>query len=173
MVPRRSEVVRTPDRLVRLAPPALVADIPRLEAWVDAERAGGLVLIGRRHLRSNNSWMHNVPSLVKGPDRARLMMHPVDAAKLGLEDGAVVTVKSRTGSLDVALSLSPDLMPGVVSLPHGYGHASLAGATRVAAATPGPSVNALTDELFVEPLVGSSILNGVPVSVGPARRLGM
>jgi anaerobic selenocysteine-containing dehydrogenase len=167
--PARREKVRTPDGRARLMPEPLVADVPRLERWVDerARTAPELVLIGRRHLRSNNSWMHNLPSLVKGPERARLLMHPLDAAARGLAAGARVRVGSRVGAVEVELELSDTVARGVVSLPHGFGHAAAAATLRVAGAQPAPSANALTDELLVEPLVGTSILNGVPVTVAP------
>jgi anaerobic selenocysteine-containing dehydrogenase len=174
LVPGRlREHVRTADGRARLHPPALVADLPRLSAWVDAAVASASVnaplqLIGRRHLRSNNSWMHNLPSLVKGPSRSQLLMHPDDARARGLQSGAAVRVQGRPGSVTAVLEISTEMMPGVVSLPHGFGHAQLCGTTRVAAATAGPSVNALTDEQVVEPLLGTSILNGVPVTVSPA-----
>jgi anaerobic selenocysteine-containing dehydrogenase len=166
LVPRGSHAMRTPDRRARLAPAAIVADVERLERWVDAQRSPSeLVLIGRRHLRSNNSWMHNRRSLTKGPDRSSLLMHPADGARLGLVDGGRVRVRSRTGELTASLTLTSDVMQGIVSLPHGYGHASARATLRVAGALPGESANALTDELFVEPIVGTSVLNGVPVTV--------
>lgn len=165
LVPRRTRMP-TPDGRIRLAPPVFVADVPRLERWVD-ERRESLVLVGRRHLRSNNSWLHNARSLVKGPDRAQLMMHPEDAAELGLVDGAVVRVKSRVGELSAVLSVTSEMMRGVVSLPHGYGHAVVADTLRVAGKLEGPNVNAITDDLLVDPLIGNSILNGVPVQVLP------
>ncbi|HEY8038588.1 MAG TPA: molybdopterin-dependent oxidoreductase [Polyangiaceae bacterium] len=164
LAPSRGARVRTPDRRPRLAPAPLVADVPRLEEWVDEHRdAAQLVLVGRRHLRSNNSWMHNLPSLAKGPDRARLLVHPADAARLGLTDGARVGVRSRTGAVEVAVEVSDAVMQGVVSLPHGYGHAVARETLRVAGALAGPSANALTDDRLVEPIIGTSILNGVPV----------
>jgi anaerobic selenocysteine-containing dehydrogenase len=162
---RRGGRQRTPSGRPQLAPPVLVADLARLERWVDAARTPGLVLIGRRHLRSNNSWLHNVPSLVKGPDRTRLHMNPADAAARGLVDGAAVRVTSRTGSVEVRLAVTADVMPGVVSLPHGFGQSVTAAMLRVAGALAAPSANALTDEALVEPIVGTSILNGVPVEV--------
>jgi anaerobic selenocysteine-containing dehydrogenase len=158
LVPRREPTK------VDLAPALLVGEIARVERWL-AERPDGLVLIGRRHLRTNNSWMHNCPSLVKGPDRATLLMHPDDAAALGLAAGAEVRVKSNVGEVACRLELSGDVMRGVVSLPHGYGHAASAPHMRVAGATPGPNINALTDPQTVEPLIGTAILNGVPVTV--------
>jgi anaerobic selenocysteine-containing dehydrogenase len=160
--------VRTPGGRVRLAPEVFVNDAPRIERWLDARADGGLVLIGRRHLRSNNSWMHNLPSLTKGPSRAALLMHPADAGRLGLSGGECVRVKSRVGEVTVRLAVTDEIMPGVVSMPHGFGHAPAAGTLRVAGALEGASANALTDELLVEPIVGASILNGVPVTVEKA-----
>ncbi len=165
---RREQNVTTLDRRARLAPPLLVADLRRVDDWLARTDADGLVLTGRRHLRSNNSWMHNLPALAKGPDRARLMMHPDDAARRSLVDGARVRVQSRTGTVEVALAVSDEMMPGVVSLPHGFGHQAARATLGVAGALPGASANALTDELFVEPVVGTSILSGVPVTVEAA-----
>ena len=166
LTPRGPRAIRTPDRRARLAPPALVADVGRLLSWVDEARVGGeLLLIGRRHLRSNNSWMHNLRSLTKGPDRSSLLMHPADGARLGLADGGLVRVRSRAGELTARLTLTDDVMRGVVSLPHGFGHAAARATLRVAGALEGESANRLTDELFVEPVIGTSVLNGVPVTV--------
>jgi len=150
LVPSRKRCVRTDDGRVRLAPPPLVADVARLDRWIDERGDHELLLIGRRHLRSNNSWMHNVKSLVKGADRTQLFVHPDDAARVGVANGARVRVKSRVGEVVATVSLTRDVMPGVVSLPHGFGS---------------PNANALTDELFVEPIVGTSILNGIPVTI--------
>ncbi|MCB9591441.1 MAG: molybdopterin-dependent oxidoreductase [Sandaracinaceae bacterium] len=157
--------IHHPDGRARLAPEALVADVPRLERWIDAVDDVGLVLIGRRHLRDNNSWMHNLPALAKGPSRAALFMHPTDAAARGLTDGAAVRIESRTGSVDATLRVTDEMRPGVVSLPHGFGHADARDTLRVAGALAGPNANALTDEARVEPVLGTSILNGVPVEV--------
>jgi anaerobic selenocysteine-containing dehydrogenase len=169
LVPSARDHIRTADGRVCLVPHVFSLDVPRLDRWVDdhavATRAHELVLIGRRHLRSNNSWMHNVRSLVKGPDRAQLLMHPTDAERLGLATGASVRVRSRVGAVTTIVAVTDDVMPGVVSLPHGYGHRAAASTMRVAGELPGPSANVLTDELFVEPIVGTSVLNGVPVTV--------
>ena len=156
--PAREQRVRTIDGRARLVPEVLAADLPRLERWLETRAAAppGLVLIGRRHLRSNNSWMHNLYSLVKGPSRSQLLMHPQDAADRAVVEGARVTVRSRVGAIDATVKLTEDLQRGVVCLPHGFGHQ---GGAR------GPNVNALTDELFVEPVLGTSILNGLPVDV--------
>ena len=152
-----------------LAPEPLVADVPRVARWVDAQAgARDLLLIGRRHMRSNNSWMHNVRSLAKGPDRARLFVHPDDAARLGLEDGGRARIASRAGEAVVLVTITADVMPGVVSLPHGFGQSVASDTLRVAGALPGTSANVLTDEAHVEPVIGTSILNGVPVTLAPA-----
>jgi anaerobic selenocysteine-containing dehydrogenase len=165
LVPMRYERVRTGSGRVQLAPPALTADVPRVDAWVDEEERAPLSLIGRRHVSSNNSWMHNLPPLVRGRDRATLWMAPADAALRGLEDGAEVKVRSRAGEVTARLTVTADIMPGVVSLPHGYGHGAAAASLRVAGKLTGPNVNAITDELLVEPVTGTAILNGVPVTV--------
>lgn len=159
--------VDTDDGLVHLAPPVLVADVPRLERWVDAPRAA-LVMIGRRHLRSNNSWMHNLPVLTKGPRRATLKVHPDDAAARGLVDGAPVRLKNAAGEVEVVLELSDEMMPGVVSLPHGFGHQRPGTRLSVARDVPGPNANALVAE--VEPVLGTTISNGVPVEIEPLSR---
>ncbi len=167
--------LRTADRRIRLAPPEIVGDLPRLRrrlAELGAEPAGelaagngGLLLIGRRHLRSNNSWMHNVPRLVSGRPRCTLLMHPEDARRRGLESGQPVALTSRAGRIVAPLEVSDQVMPGVVSLPHGWGH-DRAG-TRLATASrhPGASLNDVTDDLLVDALCGTAALNGVPVRV--------
>ncbi len=154
--------------MVDLAPADLVADLARVAAWIDAQHDAGLVLIGRRHLRSNNSWMHNAPSLMKGADRASLMMHPEDASARGLTTGDPVRVESRAGAVDARLEVTANVRPGVVSLPHGFGHAVARDTLRVAGAVAGPNMNAVTDDALVEPLTGTAVLSGVPVSVSPA-----
>jgi anaerobic selenocysteine-containing dehydrogenase len=170
LVPAAAKRVRTAKKRVQLVPGPLVDDVGRVDRWLEEHGAanGGLLLIGRRHLRSNNSWMHNAPSLVKGPDRAALLMSPHDATRLGLAEGGSVRVKSRAGEVTARLSITETMMPGVVSLPHGFGHASAADTMRVAGALAGPNVNALTDEAVVEPLTGTAVLNGVPVVVAGA-----
>ncbi len=169
LTPCFKERVRTKSGKVDLAPQILVAQVPRLEEWVRARSAGEargeLALIGRRHVRTNNSWMHNCHSLTKGPDRSSLLMNPVDARRFKLVDGQAVRVKSRVGEVRARLELTDTLMPGVVSLPHGFGHAEAKDTMRIAGALPGPNINALTDESMVEPVIGTAVLNGVPVLV--------
>ena len=168
LVPMRHHRVRHPGRMVDLAPPDLVADLARVGAWLDEGHNAGLVLIGRRHLRSNNSWMHNAPSLVKGLDRSSLMMNPEDASARGLKTGDRVRMESRAGAVEVRLEVTPKVRPGVVSLPHGFGHAVASDTLRVAGTVAGANMNAVTDDAFVEPLTGTAVLSGVPVSVSPA-----
>ena len=124
-----------------------------------------LELIGRRELRSNNSWMHNSARLVKGRDRCTLLMNPEDAGRRRLTSGQRVLVTSRVGSVEVALEVSDAMRPGVVSLPHGWGHGRAGTSLGVANAVPGASLNDLTDELRVDPLSGTAAFSGVPVEV--------
>jgi anaerobic selenocysteine-containing dehydrogenase len=168
LVPMRHHRVRHPGGMVDLAPPELVADLARVGTWIDNQVCGGLVLIGRRHLRSNNSWMHNAPSLVRGPDRSSLMMNPEDASARGLKTGDRVRMESRAGAVEVRLEVTPKVRPGVVSLPHGFGHAVASDTLRVAGTVAGANMNAVTDDAFVEPLTGTAVLSGVPASVSPA-----
>ncbi len=153
---------------IRIAPQRLVDDLPRLEASLDpAPSAGpnGLVLISRRSLRSNNSWMHNSPRLVKGRHRCVLQMHPDDAESRGLSSGQRVVVKSRVGEIEAPLEVTDEIRLGVVCLPHGWGHDRPGNGLRVAAANPGVSVNDVTDEGLYDAVCGVSSLMGVPVSV--------
>ena len=155
------------DHRVHLAPRPLVDDVARLEARF-AEQASGafpLSLIGRRELRSNNSWMHNSTRLVKGRARCTLLMHPTDAAARGLLDGTPVTLRSRVGEVIAPLEISDDVMPGVVSLPHGYGHDRVGARLSVASERPGVSANDVTDDAFVDALCGNAAVNGVRVEV--------
>ena len=164
--PRLPAALRTPSAKVELAPPLAVADVARLRDALSAP-SNGLVLIGRRHLRSNNSWMHNVPNLVGGPQLCTLLVHPDDAGELGIGDGEEARLRSRVGEIVVTVELTDAMMPGVVSLPHGWGHDGDGLALSVAAEHPGANVNALVDEAEVDPLSGNAVLNGVPVSLSP------
>ena len=158
----------TPDRRIHLAPEVLVRDLARVESeLLSTPRAtnGELLLIGRRDLRSNNSWMHNSQRLVKGPERCTLLMHPDDAHARGLAPGQTVQVRSRVGSVPVRLELTEALMPGVVSLPHGWGHGRPGVRLRVAAAHAGVSMNDLTDDQAVDVLLGTAAFSGTPVQV--------
>jgi anaerobic selenocysteine-containing dehydrogenase len=164
--PRIPEVLRTVSGTVELCPPAIVADTDRLRAAL-AEPAPDLVLVGRRHLRSNNSWMHNVEVLVKGRARCTLQVHPDDAVRRGLADGGSARVTSRVGSVVAPVEITDTVMPGVVSLPHGWGHDVPGTRMAVAAGHAGVNTNVLTDECEVDPLSGNAVLNGIPVDVTP------
>jgi anaerobic selenocysteine-containing dehydrogenase len=162
------ERLRTPGRRIELAPAPFLEDARRLLATLDGvqiERP--LLLIGRRHLRSNNSWMHNSLRLVRGKDRCTLLMHPEDAAQLGVAGDPAVAVVSRVGRIEVPLELSGEVMPGVVSLPHGWGHGRSGIGLSVAKDHPGVSINDLTDDAIVDDLCGNAVLSGVPVRVEP------
>jgi anaerobic selenocysteine-containing dehydrogenase len=125
------------------------------------------VLVGRRHLRSNNSWMHNLPVLVSGPTQCTLHVHPADAERYGLTDGEPAEVRSRTGVVRAPVEVTEDIMPGVVSLPHGWGHDADGTSQSVAAAHPGTNSNVLADEGLFDPVSGNAVLNGIPVELAP------
>ncbi|HZY02713.1 MAG TPA: molybdopterin-dependent oxidoreductase [Anaeromyxobacteraceae bacterium] len=164
-VPRLPERLYTPGRRIRLVPERYQADLPRLEAALDAPPPAGLQLIGRRQLRGNNSWMHNSSRLVKGPPACTLLVHPADAAARGLADGDEALVRSRVGEVRVPVSISDAVAPGVVCLPHGWGHGRPGVALGVAAARPGVSFNDLADEQRIESISATAVLNGIPVTV--------
>ena len=166
-LPRR---LKTPARRIDLAPKPLVADLQRLSGAAQSAAAGVLHLIGRRDPRTNNSWLHNSRRFVKGPQRCTLLMHPADAAARGLAAGDVATVTSRSGSVDIAVEPSDEMMRGVVSIPHGWGHHRPGTRLQVAAAHAGVSANDLTDETFIDELCGNAALNGVAVTVRPGGR---
>jgi anaerobic selenocysteine-containing dehydrogenase len=166
MTQRIPEALRTPSGQIELAPQLLLDDLARVAADL-ASPAAELVIIGRRQLRSNNSWMHNLPVLAKGAYRCTALVHPADAARLGLLDGGMAHIRNGARRIDVQVEVSDEMMPGVVSLPHGWGH-DLAG-TRlgVAAGRPGVNLNALLDENLRDPLSGNAVLSGVPIEMAP------
>lgn len=154
------------DQHIRCAPSEMLAELENFHAALKVDTAAPpLALIGRRHVRSNNSWMHNSLRLVRGPVRNRLLMHPADVAARGLCDGAKVSVQSRVGAVVVELEASESVMPGVVSLPHGWGHDRSGTRMGIAEAHAGVSPNDLTDELLLDGVSGNAALNGVPVTV--------
>ncbi|MCF6522501.1 molybdopterin oxidoreductase family protein [Streptomyces sp. JJ36] len=168
--PRLPEVLRTRSGTVELCPEPLAAEARRLGAALASRtREDELLLVGRRHLRSNNSWMHNVPALRGGTNRCTLQMHPEDAARAGLADGEPARVAGDGGTLEVPVEVTDALRTGVVSLPHGWGHHRPGTRTRVAAEDPGVNVNQLLDGSRYDPLSGTAVLNGFPVRVTPAR----
>jgi anaerobic selenocysteine-containing dehydrogenase len=164
--PRLPELLRTSSGKVELAPMLLLADLPR--AWADLQSpAPELVIIGRRDVRSNNSWMHNLPTLAKGPMRCTLLVHPQDAARLQLQAGRLAHVKSAVGQIDAWVEVSADMMPGVVSLPHGWGHDLPGSRLSLAAQRPGVNLNVLLGDAQRDPLSGNAVLSGVAVQVLP------
>ncbi len=162
---RLPERLQTADRTVHLAPEVYLADLDRLAAHHAAPRGERLVLIGRRELRSNNSWMHNSARLVKGPPRCTLLIHPRDAAERGLSDGGSARVSTGCGAIELPVEITDTVMPGVVSVPHGWGHGRDGVQLRVARTSPGQSVNDILDPAAVDPLSGTSALTGQLVEV--------
>ncbi|MET0128548.1 MAG: molybdopterin dinucleotide binding domain-containing protein, partial [Solirubrobacterales bacterium] len=172
MRPRLPDVLRTPSGRIELAPPEIAADVPRLRAELAGEgigRNGEMVLIGRRQLRSNNSWMHNLPALVKGKDRCTVQVHPDDAERLGLAEGGRARVSSASGELVAPVEITDEIMPGVVSIPHGWGHDAPGNRMAVAAAHAGVNSNLLAP-VDVDVPSGNAVLNGIPVEVAAADR---
>jgi anaerobic selenocysteine-containing dehydrogenase len=167
--PRLPDALRTASGMIELTPEPLVSDVERLRAALLRPRNGELVLVGRRQLRSNNSWMHNLPLLVSGPEQCTLHVHPADAARRELIDGEQAELRSRTGKVRALVEVTEDVMPGVVSLPHGWGHDAPGAALHVAAEHAGTNSNVLADELLVDAVSGNAVLNGIPVQIAPVR----
>ena len=161
----------TRDGKIALTPSLFLKDLERLRlhhhSSAKSEDATDYVfqLIGRRHVRCNNSWMHNSTRLIKGKNRCNLMMATADAERLELKDGDWVWLESRIGKIKLPLWVSNDIMPGVVSMPHGWGHDRAGVALDVAQEKPGVSMNDITDHRLVDNLTGMAVVNGVPVSV--------
>jgi anaerobic selenocysteine-containing dehydrogenase len=164
MVPRLPDILGTPDKKIRLAPPYLLDDLPRLAARLERP-AEPLVLVSRRDLRSNNTWMHNVPALMKGKDRCTLLIHPDDAASYGIADNDVVTVKSMAGEIKVPVEVTDAIKPGVVSMPHGWGHGKPGTRMSVANNSPGANTNVLSPPTSIDEPSGNGVLNGIPVTI--------
>ncbi|MGP3685010.1 molybdopterin oxidoreductase family protein [Streptomyces sp. IBSNAI002] len=164
--PRLPGVLKTRSGRIELFPDPIAAELPRLRTAF-AERPAALVLVGRRHLRSSNSWLHNVPALTGGSNRCTLQVHPQDADRLGLTDGGRARITADGGSLEVPVEITDTLRTGVVSLPHGWGHDRAGARLSVAAATPGANVNQLLDGTRLDPLSGTAVLNGFPVVLAP------
>lgn len=164
MVPQLPGILGTPDQKIRLAPQYLLDDLPRLAARLERP-AEPLVLVSRRHLRSNNTWLHNVPALMKGKDRCTLLIHPDDAARCGVADDDIVTVKSAAGEIKVPVEVTDSIKPGVVSMPHGWGHGKPGTRMAVANSSPGANTNVLSPPTFIDEPSGNGALNGIPVTV--------
>ena len=164
---RIPEMLRTPSGKVELAPPSLLQDLQR--ATMDLRGlAPDLVIIGRRDVRTNNSWMHNLPVLAKGPFRCTALVHPLDAQRLGLQDGAMAHIANGPRSVQAQVHISDEMMPGVVSLPHGWGHNLPGAKLHLAAERPGANLNALLDDQLRDPLSGNAVLGGVAISMRAA-----
>ncbi len=165
--PRIPDILRTPSGKIELAPEHIVADLPRLEARL-GRREDGLVLVSRRHLRSNNSWMHNVEKLVRGRDRCTLMIHPDDAARIGIREGGTARVASKSGTIEAPVEITDEMMPGVVCLPHGWGHDREGIRLNVATRHAGVNNNLIAPGDLVDVPSGNAVVNGIPVDVTPA-----
>jgi len=168
------ERLRTPERRIELAPAPFLEDLVRLRASLGPPNpvAGddAVLLIGRRDLRSNNSWMHNIPRLMRGRERCTLLIHPEDTARRGIADGESVTLTGPGGRIVVTAELSTDILPGVVSLPHGWGHGRPGIRLRVARGHPGASFNDLLDGTAVDPACGTAVLSGIAVTIEPVKQ---
>ncbi|MFK0220619.1 molybdopterin-dependent oxidoreductase [Streptomyces vinaceus] len=164
--PRLPGVLRTRSGRIELLPDPITAELPRLRAAL-ADRPATLVLVGRRHLRSNNSWLHNVPALTGGSNRCTLQVNPEDAGRLGLTEGGLARITADGGSLEVPVEVTDTVRTGVVSLPHGWGHDRDGARLSVASAAPGANVNQLLDGSRLDPLSGTAVLNGFPVELTP------
>jgi anaerobic selenocysteine-containing dehydrogenase len=166
MVPQVPEILGTADGKIRLTPQYLLDDLPRLAERLD-RAPDELVLVSRRHLRSNNSWLHNVGPLMKGKDRCTLLMHDDDATKRGVTTGDLVTVTSSGGQIEVPVEVTGAIMPGVVSMPHGWGHGKPGTRMAIANDSPGVNTNILSPPRFIDEPSGNGALNGIPVTVTP------
>jgi anaerobic selenocysteine-containing dehydrogenase len=164
--PRIPELLRTPSGRIELCPPPIATEVRALADAPPAD-AGEFVIVGRRHLRSNNSWMHNVPMLVKGKPLCTVVVNRGDADRIGLVDGGSARVISRVGAAELTVEVTDDIAPGVISIPHGWGHDQPGIEMSVARNTAGTNVNTLTDDLRLDPLSGTAVLNGVPVRLEP------
>ena len=168
--PRMPGVLKTPNRRIPLAHPYITADVARLRAALaDSKRKERLLLVGRRQVRNMNSWLHNAQVLAKGRTRCTLLMHPDDAKRFGLATGEKARVRSKSGEIVTEVEVSDEMMMGVVSLPHGFGHTRPGSRTPVATRLqPGANANQLTDEGPLDVPSGTHIANGIPVEVARA-----
>ncbi len=161
---RIDELVTTPSGRVELFHPHLANDVPRLLSRIERE-AAEFVLISRRHLRSNNSWLHNVPALMRGRERCTLLIHPEDARRIELSDGDVAEIATSEGAISATAEVSDEVMPGVVCLPHGWGHGVPGTRLDTANAHPGVNSNLLNPPDLVDVPSNTQVVNGVPCTV--------
>jgi anaerobic selenocysteine-containing dehydrogenase len=167
MLPR---LLATPDKMIDLAPPQLLTEVPRMQAALgELEKPGSMVMIGRRDHRSKNAWMHNIHLLAKGKERCTLLVNPADAKRLGIATGSRARLKTRIAEIEPLVEVSDEIMPGVVSLPHGWGHVDSQTHQRVANAHAGVNANSIIDEAALDLPSASTILNGVPVELEAIR----
>lgn len=166
--PRLPDVLRTPSGMIELSPHELLGDMERLSAGLTAPTEDNMLLIGRRHVRTNNSWMHNLPLLAKGPNKCTMEINSQDAERLGIQDGSTAAVSNNGQTVKVVAEVTNDIMPGVISIPHGFGHSVAGTNLQVAADRPGVNSNLLADDQKIDPLSGNAILNGIPVTVAAA-----
>ncbi|AYJ50096.1 molybdopterin-dependent oxidoreductase [Rhodococcus sp. P1Y] len=166
--PGLPQKLRTRDKRIQLVQDVIVGELPALHdlmASSEVPAEGQLLMIGRRHLRSNNSWMHNAPRLTKGKPRHQLLAHPEDLLSRGIEDGSVVSVTSAAGAIEIEVLATDRMMPGVVSIPHGFGHQRAGVELSVASTVLGASANDITDPQQVDAVSANAILNGIPVTI--------
>ena len=159
------QALKHKDKKIHLNVDFYQADLERVQAMMQDYDDKQILLIGRRHVRSNNSWLHNSYRLVKGKPRCTLMLHPETAKEYGIEDGQNVKVTSRVGSVMIVAEVTDELMPRVVSIPHGFGHGRKGVQQKIAQAHAGVSVNDLTDDTLIDKLSGNAAVNGVPVQL--------
>jgi anaerobic selenocysteine-containing dehydrogenase len=165
LAPRLPGILRTPSGRIELWPAPVAAELAAVDAAL-ADAPSALVVVGRRDVRSNNSWMHNLPTLAKGPERCTALLHPEDAARHGVQAGDRVRLQGAGGrAIELPAMLTDEMMPGVVSVPHGWGHDQAGTRLGVAARRPGANLNDLLDDRLCDPLSGTSVLNGIPVTL--------
>jgi anaerobic selenocysteine-containing dehydrogenase len=163
--PRFPEALRTPTGKIEIAPQQLLDDMKRLHASLTTPVQHDMVLVGRRELKSNNSWMHNINVLTKGSLSCTAHVHPDDAQRFGITDGATIRITSRVGEIEIPAEVTDSVRPGVVSVPHGWGHGVPGTQMAVAAAKAGVNSNILTDDKEIDPLSGNAVLNAIPVTL--------
>ncbi len=164
--PRVPGLLKTASGKVELAPGPIVADVATLREAI-GKKPPEMILIGRRQLRSNNSWMHNVPTMMKGSNRCTLLVNPLDAERAGIESGKKALIRSRVGEIEAEVVVTDEMMPGVASLPHGWGHDRAGTRLSVASKSPGVSINDITDEEMLDPLSGNAALNELAIGLSP------
>jgi anaerobic selenocysteine-containing dehydrogenase len=167
--PRLPELLATKNKRINIAPDLITGDLPRLQAALEKGPGDSMLLIGRRHIRDMNSWLHNLNNYARGKNRCTLLINPQDAQRIGLQAEGMATIKSRVGEFRAEVSITDRIMPGVVSLPHGFGHTYPDTQQSVASRqTPGISANDLVDDNEMDVPSGTSVVNGVPVEIAAA-----